>query len=575
MRNTWDLDEIINPEGIDGIIRKLSREVDDFLKIREKLDKGPSNEEFMSIITRLEDMNLESMRAAAYCGLKLSENTLDDRRTALETRTSAILSHLGNKTLFFDTWFKELSDKKVKQYIRCSGKYRYMLERKRATMKYQLPENEEKIINLKDLSGQETISRIYDLTVNSFRYNYGGRKQTLSEIVKYRFSTKRGQRKKAYDLVLAKYKEDSSLFSELYRSTVLDWRHECMQIRGYPSSIAVRNIANDVEDQAVKSMLESIEKNSQLFRKYFKMKKKLLNLEKIDKYDLYATPKHKKEQKIPYAKAVKMVLDTYKEFNDRLYELAKLFYESNHINYAPMHGKQSGGFCMSYSKDKKPYVLVNYTGTLEDVFTLIHETGHAIHAMLAADQTQFTYHATLPLSETASVFSEMLLAQKLIRETDDRTRIYSRMLDNQYATVVRQGYITLFELEAHKLISEGASTEDLNTAYLRNLRQHLSPELKVDDVFSTEWMCIPHIFHSPFYCYAYSFGELLVLSLYQRYLADGDFPRKYVEILSLGGSMKPSDIIKKAGLNPNNKKTWDNGFNIIAKEIKSLNPQYK
>ena len=197
-------------------------------------------------------------------------------------------------------------------------------------------------------------------------------------------------------------------------------------------------------------------------------------------------------------------------------------------------------------------MLVNYNGKIDDVSTLAHELGHAVHALMAPDHSALTFHSSLPLAETASVFSEMLLLERLLCEEDDpavRRDILARFVDNAYATVIRQAYFVLFEREAHDLIEEGQTTEFLAERYLANLQEQFGDAVELSDEFRWEWVSIPHIYATPFYCYAYSFGQLLVLALYRQFETEGEtFVPKYLKILAYGGSQSPAAILEEAAL---------------------------
>jgi len=219
-------------------------------------------------------------------------------------------------------------------------------------------------------------------------------------------------------------------------------------------------------------------------------------------------------------------------------------------------------------------VLISYNGRARAVATLAHELGHAIHALMAGQHTTLTFHSSLPLAETASVFSEMILTDRLLAEETDvsvRRDILATKIDDAYATVQRQAYFTLFEREAHDLVLKGATTDELAERYLANLREQFGDAVELSDEFRWEWLSIPHIYHTPFYCYAYAFGQLLVLSLYRRYKAEGEaFKPRYLKILAYGGSESPARILGEAGIDMNSAEFWQGGFDVIQEMIDEL-----
>jgi oligoendopeptidase F len=221
-----------------------------------------------------------------------------------------------------------------------------------------------------------------------------------------------------------------------------------------------------------------------------------------------------------------------------------------------------------------PYVLLNYQGRARDVATMAHELGHAIHAMLASHHNTFTFHSSLPLAETASTFGEMILTEKLLAEEKDesvRRDILFKQIDDAYATIMRQSYFAMFEKQAHDMIQKNASVTDLAAAYIDNLKEQFGDSLEISDDFQWEWVSIPHIYHTPFYVYAYAFGQLLVFSLYQQFKAEGEaFKPKYLKILSAGGSEAPAKILSDAGIDIRAAKFWQGGFDVLDKLVSEL-----
>jgi oligoendopeptidase F len=229
---------------------------------------------------------------------------------------------------------------------------------------------------------------------------------------------------------------------------------------------------------------------------------------------------------------------------------------------------------MSVEPGITPWVLVNYQGRAEDVATLAHELGHALHSMLAEGHSLFTWHASLPLAETASTFGEMMLVNRLLEdETDEDVRrdLLFRQVDDAYATIMRQVYFALFERQAHEMTNEGASVDDLVNAYLENLKEQFGDAVEINDEFRWEWVSIPHIYQVPFYVYAYAFGQLLVFSLYKQYQAEGEaFKPRYLKILSAGGSDAPVRILAEAGIDIYSAEFWQGGFDVIRDLIEQL-----
>ena len=378
-------------------------------------------------------------------------------------------------------------------------------------------------------------------------------------------------RRKAYETYLLKFQEYKSLISEVYNQLVNDWREECIGLRGYKTPISVRNIGNDLPDESIEALLKACERNQRVFQRFFELKRKELGLKRFSRYDVYA-PIDKNTEIISYDKGVTMALDTFGDFSKEFMKAAKKVIDAKHIHSKIQKDKNPGAFCAGPTKTLLPFVLLNYTNTLRDVSVLAHELGHAVHDILSQAQTEFGHSPCLPLAETASTFGEMILLEKLVKKNPKKARslIFSQ-LDNFYATIIRQATITQFEIKAHKMIEEGKHLEDLNNAYLKMIKKQLGPKIEVDKSFGKEWLAIPHIYHTPFYCYAYSFGNLFSLSLYETYKEKGEeFVPKFLEMLSKGGGESPIEITKALGVNIKSEEFWENGFEVIRKMIDKL-----
>ena len=247
-----------------------------------------------------------------------------------------------------------------------------------------------------------------------------------------------------------------------------------------------------------------------------------------------------------------MVLDSFEQFDPQLARLALRVFEKNHIDSEVRKGKRGGAFCLSAAPQLTPWVQLNFQGRAEDVATMAHELGHAIHSMLADDHTLFTFHPSLPLAETASTFGEMMLTDRLLKEEsseDVRRDLIFKQIDDAYATIQRQAFFSLFERQAHEMIHQNATVDEISAAYLQNLRLQFGDGVELSDEFRWEWVSIPHIYNVPFYVYAYAFGQLLVLALYRQYQTEGEtFKPRYLSLLAAGGSKAPVKLLAEAGL---------------------------
>ena len=568
----WNLSDIYDFRKTKELLAEMERQVKAFEKLRPRLSNRLSKEELMGILRKKEKMIEVSTRLGGYADLWLAESTSDHKRTAHHSVISQKIAEAWNRILFFNIWFKDLDEKTARRYISYSGKHHYFLERIRDFKKHSLNEREEQIVNLKDLTGEETLVKLYDITTNSFRYKWKNKLITQEEIDQYKKSPKREYRKNAYDLVLTKFRDYENLLGEIYKSLATDWRNENVKLRSFESPIQTMNLANNVPDESVEALLATVRRNKGVFQDYFRVKARLCGIKNMDRYDLYA-PYSGKEKKYSYEEAKKIVLKTYKHFSPRAHEMAKKIFDCSHVHSEVIPNKRSGAFCYNLLNTLPPYIMLNYVGKTKDLFTMMHEFGHGIHGVSAAGQTNFTLNAGLPLSETASIFGEMLLSQRLLSQAGDgeKISILVEQLDGQYAAINRQAFFTLYEIKAHEATSEGATIGELNKIYLSNLREQFGGTMKVPEDFQHEWKYIPHIYHTPFYCYAYAFGNLLVLSLYRMYQEQGEkFVPRYLKLLSYGGSEKPTKILSELGVDITHKAFWQQGFDIIKGEVAQL-----
>jgi oligoendopeptidase F len=369
------------------------------------------------------------------------------------------------------------------------------------------------------------------------------------------------------------YGHDANILAQIYVNRVRDWYNEHVGLRSYSSPIAVRNVANDIPDAAVEALLEVSRANVGIFQRYFRLKAGWLGMEKLRRYDIYA-PLAASDRKVDYKDAVHLVLDTFQNFHPTIARHAQRVFDENHIDSEVRKGKRGGAFCSTVLPSLTPWVLMNYTGRVRDVATLAHELGHAIHSMLAEEHSVLTQHPTLPLAETASVFAEMLLTEQFLaveKEPLVRRELLAASVDDMYATVMRQAFFVNFERTAHAAIMDNRSPEELHGLYMENLKEQFGDSIDIAPEFQYEWVSIPHIYNTPFYCYAYSFGQLLVLSLYRRYQQEGDaFKPGYMKLLAYGGSARPEEILREAHIDITSKAFWQGGFDVIRGMIDEL-----
>jgi len=576
----WRLSELLpDPydESLQNQTKKLDQEILKLENYQSELIPQISRETFSEILSLLESINSTINCLQSYAYLWFSENTQNEKALNLRDQLDQTIVDYSNRILFFDLWFKDLPEQEANRLIDWSGDLKYLLSSVRRFKPYTLSEVEEKLINIKDVNGIDALVSLYEMITNRFSFSMQTKEEELKltrdQLTGYFFDPSAEIRKNAYDELYRVYSDQAPILSQIYNHRVRDWHSEGISLRGYKSPISARNIGNDLPDDIVNTLLAVCRKNAPIFLRFFELKANWLGLKKLRRCDIYA-PLTETDNQFDYDQARELVMQSFYGFSPLVADLANRVFDEQHIDPLPRPGKRGGAFCSAVTPKFTPWVAMNFSGRLNDVLTLAHELGHAVHAMLAQDHSVMTFHASLPLAETASVFAEMNMAQHLLKEEKDlviRRNLLAHLVDNAYITVLRQAFFTLFEIDAHRMILEGCSNEDLADHYLASLREQFGDAVEISDQFRWEWITVPHFYNEPFYTYAYSFGQLLVLALYQKYQNEGsEFIPNYLRILSYGGSDSPINILKTAEIEIHSTEFWQLGFDIIEEFILEL-----
>ena len=576
----WDLSDLFpahDSQKMKDAFKELESRVAEFEGLRDTLDAGMDPEDFLDTVQKIEENTHIAQRIEAYAGLWFAAETQNQDAQTFVAKVDQFIAELQNKTLFFTLWFKSLSDEEAQRFIDVGLDYEYWLQQVRNFKPYTLSEPEEKIINIKNVTGINALRVLYDSITTKLSYNVevdGEMKElTRGELMTLVYRPEPELRAAAYQELYRVFGEHGPVLGQIYQTIVRDYGNENVKLRSFKAPISARNLVNDVPDEVVDVLLNVSQKNAPLVQRFFKLKAKLLGVEKIRRYDIYA-PVAEASKTYDFDYAANITFDAFKDFDPKLAKLAKRVFDDNHIDSEVRKGKDTGAFCATVAPDLTPYVLCNFNGTARDIGTLAHELGHGIHAMMAEHHNIFNQHSSLPLAETASTFSEMLLIDRLLsEETDEDVQrdILFAQVDDAYATIMRQIFFALFEREAHKMINNGASVDELADAYMENLKTQFGDSLELSDEFRWEWVSIPHIYQVPFYVYAYAFGQLLVFALYQQYRQEGEaFKPRYLELLASGGSKPPAQILSDAGFDFTQESFWQGGYNVLAEMIDKL-----
>ena len=576
----WSLQDLLpDPyqRSIEKVLSQLDQTVSDIESQRSQMTEEISQNKFNEILKKLELVNALMRRVYAYADLWLAEDTQNETALNLRDRLDQALVNYGNRIIFFDIWFKNLPDESAHRLISGSGDLKYVLESLRRLKKYTLSEAEERLLNLKDINGIDALVNLYEIITSQYIFsleiNGEQKKLTRDQLSAYYFNASADVRLAAYKAFYRVFIENSTVLAQIYSHRVRDWYTEGVELRGYASPISPRNLDNDLPDEIVETLLSTCRKNVGIFQRYFHLKAKWLGMEKLRRYDIYA-PLAKSEKEYSFPEAKKMVLDSFGEFSPQVAQLARRVFDEHHLDPFPRHGKRGGAFSSGVLPELTPWVLINYNGRAPSIPTLAHELGHAVHSMLSSNHSVLAFHPNLPLAETASVFAEMNMTDHLLRKEQDpsvRRDLMIRTIDDAYVSVIRQSYFTLFEIDAHRLLVEGKSFEELADHYMTNLTEQFGESVELSEEFKWEWITVPHFYSTPFYTYAYSFGQLLVLSLYQQYRLEGAaFIPKFLTILAYGGSKAPLSILEEAGIDISTPDFWQSGFDMLNNMIEEL-----
>ena len=582
MNLKWNLDDILKKEEFEGLFDEVKIDAKILEKWIGKLKPTMSKELFEDFLNFDEEMSVKMARLGYLPNLMESINQKDSEAKFLRDKTEKLQLKISETAVKISMWLKGLrgpilDDKNAKRLFGVVKDLEYGLTYARDMVKHNLSEEIENLIINKDLNGIGTVCELREMMETEIEYSLKiGKKvkkiKTQSDLLALVYSPKAEIRKAAYRELLVKQKKNLHKFFAAYSAIVKDWGYEA-KLRKYESAIEVRNIGNDIPNEAVDELLKVCQINRDIFHKFFKWKAKELRKNKLERFDIYA-PLDKKDRKIEKEEALKLVLDSFDKFAPKFGQYARQIIESQHIDWMTKKDKRGGAFCATIAPQIKPYILLNFTNKTRDVSTLAHELGHGIHSMYAQNHYSSAQHAPLPLAETASTLAEIILFEKILRqETNNKIKkslLADKMADS-YATILRQNYFVMFEKEAHKVIPDGIKIEDLSAMYLKNLREQFGSSVKVDNIFQYEWSYIPHIFDSPFYCYSYNFGELLALGLYKKYKENKKLWLPRIEnILTAGGSQNPQKLLLENGIDIRSKSFWNDSFEIVREWQREL-----
>jgi len=538
------------------------------------VEGGPSPELLHAAVTELESLFEQMDKPAVYASLVHAAKTDEPKHGALLSRTREQRTLINRHLIFFDLEWVKLDDKPARAVMDSPllTKYRHYLEQKRAWRPHYLSEPEEKILDEKSVTGRAAFVRLFDETMARLQYpfEHAGRSDLLSlqQLNARLYDADRAVRKAAAAGLTRGLQDNARLLTYIFNNLVLDHKSDS-ELRHFPTPMASRHLANEISAEVVEALMTATERHHAMVQRYYRLKGKLLGLETLYDYDRYA-PLFPDSPACDWPTARKIVQESYEQFSPRAGGIIREFFDKRWLDAELRPGKRGGAFSSSAVPSVHPYILLNFTDKLRDVMTLAHELGHGLHQYLSRPVGYLQCDTPLTTAETASVFGEMLTFHRLLEiypEPRTRLAMLCSKIEDGFATVFRQVVLTRFEQALHQARRARGelTTEQINELWLSANRPMHGDVVHLSEGYAWWWLYIGHFIHVPFYCYAYAFGELLVLALVQKYKQEGTaFVPRYLSLLSSGGADAPHRLLAKLGVDVTDPGFWELGLRLLG-----------
>jgi oligoendopeptidase F len=532
-----------------------------------------------SAIQAYESIHELGMKPYAFAYLYHAADVRDSKRNALFQRVREAWNDILEMLTFFPLEIMALPESALRTLTKHDAlqNYRHFLLQQTKLKPYALSAPEETIIQRMRLSGRKALVSLYDEFMATLQVALEIEGQvksfSLEQVLSLLYKPDRSLRENAYQTLLEELGKQSVVLRNILNALLLDHRLENLK-RGHPSPMHRVCITDGVDEGIIGEMMEVVEAHYPLGRRYFRKKARLLGLDKLKNFDLWA-PLHGGGTQIPFSKAQGFVLGAMETFHPSFHAMAQEFFEKNWVDAESRKGKRSGAFCRCFAPSLHPFVLMNYSGNLRDVAVLAHELGHGIHYRLASRQSFLRFDPSPILAETASTFSEILLIQHLLKSEELYAHVpalLSSHLDGIMVTVYRQNVLTRFEQAIHRQRhNQLLSTEDLCQLWWDENERLYGEDVEMIPDYRWGWAHVPHFIHHPFYCYSYIFGNLLAIALYQNLENKGEnFLQKVIRLFSTGASQTPMEMLTQLGLHAEQKSFWFQAFHYVEGLIDAL-----
>lgn len=577
----WDLSDLYNGINDPAVNRDLKR----YKEMSEKFAadyKGKlaslNASEFADSLKVYEEISVIGDILGEFAYLNMCTQMKNNEAMAFYQNISEKLTDYAKPTVFYTLEINQLPEDKLAGWMKDEkvAFYKHWLERVRRFKKHELSEEVEEVLLEKSITSSSAWVRLYEEHSSRLKFIVDGKEYNDAEISKLLQDKDPAVREKAGKELNRVSKENSPLFAFIYNMVIKDKAIEDEK-RGYEKPISERNLHENVKDEVVDALAETVKKNYQhISHRFYKLKAKWLGVDKIRYWDRNAPLPCAEDLHYSWDEAVKLVLNAYREFSEDLYETALPFFENNWIDVPPRDGKRSGAFAAGTTSTKHPYLFLNFVGKQNDVLTLAHELGHGCHMRLRQKNGDLNETSRMTSEEVASVFGEMITFQSMLRSIDDdkaKLCLIASKVNDMINTAFRQIAFHFFESKAHDERKGGELSEQrLSDIWVEVQKDVLGPSVIVDENSAYIWSQVGHFFFLPFYVYAYSFADCLVNSLYQVSTEDKvkDFPAQYLEMLSKTAVTEYDELLKPFGLNPSDASFWNKGLSLISGYIDEL-----
>jgi oligoendopeptidase F len=575
---TWDLEHLVDgqgPDGVDRLLEEAGQKAGAFARAHAGNVAGLDGPGLARAMDELAEIHELAGRAGNYAALRFSADTSDPVNGALLQKAEERGTAIETELLFFELEWAALDDARADELLEADGldKYRHHLRMIRRYRPHLLSEPEEKILTEKGITGRSAWGRLFSELMSAVEVDLPDEPEPVqlevaaSRLMRPDRETRQAASEAITQALAPGLRTRAYIFNTLLHDKAVDDR-----LRNYPSWIAARNLSNEASDESVEALVQAVQDNYDIPQRWYRVKAGLLGIDRLADYDRMA-PVTTEDEEFAWEEARDLVLDAYGSFSDELGSLVTQFFEDRWIDAPVRPGKRGGAFCAYTVPSVHPYVLLNYTSRRRDVLTLAHELGHGVHAALARPRGPFEMSTPLTLAETASVFGETIVFGRLLDRApsaESRLGLLAESLEGSIATVFRQVAMNRFEHAIHTARREQGelAVEQINDLWIANQADLVGDSVELTENYRTWWSYVPHFIGTPGYVYAYAYGQLLALSVYARYLEEGEpFVPRYLDMLRAGGSKSPEELGAIVGIDLADPRFWDNGLQLVRKQL--------